>query len=55
MDLCAGGGQGQDLYPLASGVSGSVESQVGNQAGALAPGSPTPMIDLYDQHGNLVP
>lgn len=55
VDLCAGGGQGQALQPLASGVNGSVGSQVGNQAGALAPGSPTPMIDLYDQNGNLIP
>ena len=54
VELKAGGGQGQALYPLASGVNGSVGSQVGRQAGQLPPGSPTPMFDLYDKQGNLV-
>jgi hypothetical protein len=54
VDLRAGGGQGQDLYPLASGVNGSWGSQVGRQAAQLPSGSPTPFADLYDKQGNLI-
>jgi RHS repeat-associated protein len=54
VDLRAGGGQGQTLYPLVSGVNGSVGSQVGRQAGQLPSGSPTPMFDLYDAQGSVV-
>jgi RHS repeat-associated protein len=54
VDLRCGGGQGQALYPLASGVNGSVGSQTGSWARQQPPGTPTPMIDLYDKSGNLV-
>lgn len=54
VELIAGGGQGQALYPLQSGVNGSSGSQIRPQAASLAPGSPTPMMDLVDQQGNLV-
>lgn len=54
VDLRCGGGQGQALYPLASGVNGSVGSQTGSWARQQPPGTPTPMIDLYDKSGNLI-
>jgi RHS repeat-associated protein len=54
VDLSAGGGQGQALYPLASGVNGSYGSQIGPQAAARPDGSPTPMVDLVDQNGNAI-
>jgi hypothetical protein len=54
VELIAGGGQGQALYPLQSGVNGSSGSQIRPQAAALAPGSQTPMMDLVDQQGNLI-
>ena len=58
-DVRATGLLGQTLYPLDSGVNRSVGSQVGSQvrndAATFPTGQRTPMMDLVDDQGNIIP